>query len=85
MASRLDKDTAVFIVRIWQEPREIERAAPEWRGVVEHVPSGERRYFTDLSEITILIIPYLNGQKIKLDWCARWRQWLRRWKQALLI
>ncbi|GAB4280622.1 MAG: hypothetical protein Kow0092_36230 [Deferrisomatales bacterium] len=41
----------VFIVRLWREPREIEGAEPLWRGVIEEVRSGQRRYFDELEEI----------------------------------
>lgn len=44
-----------FIVRLWREGRERPDAVQEWRGVVEHVPSGERRYFLELSEIVAFI------------------------------
>jgi hypothetical protein len=38
----------VFIIRFWLEPREMQDAQPEWRGVIQHVESGEHRYFRDL-------------------------------------
>jgi hypothetical protein len=41
-------NTHVFILRFWSEPREIEDAEPEWRGVIEHVDSGDYRYFRTL-------------------------------------
>jgi len=56
--------TQVFIVRIWCEPREIEGAHGEWRGYLEHVHSGERRYVKSLQEITAVIDAIL--QKIKV-------------------
>jgi hypothetical protein len=37
--------THLFAVRIWLEPLSQEQA--EWRGKVEHVLSGEWRYFRD--------------------------------------
>jgi hypothetical protein len=54
-----EQDTHVFIVRIWREPREIEEAQAEWRGVVEHIPTGQRRYFKDMDEIKHFVQPYL--------------------------
>jgi hypothetical protein len=43
----------LFIVRVWFEPG----AAPgdEWRGSVEHVPSGSRRYFGALADLQSFI------------------------------
>ena len=41
--SSVARDTHVFIVRLWKEPREVDGAQPQWRGMIEHVPTGERR------------------------------------------
>ncbi len=46
-----DGDRNVFIVRIWREPRESEAAPTECRGVVEHVASGQRRFFRELGDL----------------------------------
>jgi hypothetical protein len=46
-----DSDRNVFIVRIWREPRESEIAPTECRGVVEHVASGQRRFFRELGDL----------------------------------
>lgn len=59
MAS-FEESTQVFIVRIWCEPREIEGAKPEWRGVIEHVSSGTRRYVLDISEIERFVSRYVT-------------------------
>lgn len=50
--------TYTFIVRVWWEPREIEGAAPIFRGVVEHVPSGAKHAVSDLLEIATVIERY---------------------------
>jgi hypothetical protein len=55
-----DESTRVFIVRAWREPREIEGAAHEWRGVIEYVPDGARQYWKDLVEITAFIARHLG-------------------------
>ena len=75
----LDKSTHVFIVRVWRERREIENVAPEWRGVIEHVPSGRRQYVNDLDEIGIFIMPYLEEFGIEPTLCWQVRQWLKHW------
>ena len=49
----------IFIVRIWLEPRELEGAAPQLRGTIEHVPSGMRRSVKALTEITDFIRAWL--------------------------
>ncbi len=53
-----------FIARFWLEPREIKDAKPIWRGVVEHVPTGQRRYLEDLDEIKAFISVYLQDTGI---------------------
>ena len=40
-----EKYTHVFTVRLWRERREGEREKPIWRGSVQHLQSGERKYF----------------------------------------
>jgi hypothetical protein len=45
----------LFIVRTWREPSTVVASA-EWRGMVEHVPSGQRRYFTRLEELDSFIL-----------------------------
>jgi len=40
----------LFVVRIWLEPGRTP-AEGQWRGSVEHVPSGERRYFAALEDL----------------------------------
>lgn len=75
----------VFIVRIWIEPREIAGAVVEWRGVIEHLPTQERRYLNDLAVIANFITPYLDGmgvqrvQEMQQGLPARLRRWLNRW------
>lgn len=51
-----------FIVRFWLEQRETERVAPVWRGVVEHVPSGERHYFLQIEDLPGIMAPYLKNK-----------------------
>lgn len=72
-----EDDTHVFIARIWLERRAIKGAPTVWRGMIEHVPSGERHYLKDLDDLTTFIMPYLAslGVKPKLSW--RVRQWLK--------
>jgi hypothetical protein len=76
----LEDSTQVFIVRVWLEPREIDGAPIAWRGVIEHVPSGERRYVRDLDDIPANIAPFLVGLGVDLGTQWRLRKWLRRLK-----
>jgi hypothetical protein len=59
MASLQEKDQT-FIVRLWLEPSETDDSVPQWRGVIENVQNGKRRYLKDLNEITAFIVPYLE-------------------------
>lgn len=43
--------THAFVVRLWQDRREVAGAVPEWRGRIEHVQSGDYAAFRDLSAI----------------------------------
>ena len=62
-----EDNTHAFVVRVWLEPREIEDAPPEWRGVIEHVPTGERRYLKNLDDIRRFIVSYLENMGVKLS------------------
>jgi hypothetical protein len=44
-----------FLVRTWREGGAA-GASAEWRGSVEHLPTKERRYFRDLSDLCAFII-----------------------------
>ena len=48
----------LFIVRMWQEPSQAVTA--HWRGYVEHVSSGQRLYFTSLTDLNDFI-----GQRLQ--------------------
>ncbi len=73
-----EDNTHVFIVRVWLEPREIEGAPLEWRGSVEHVPSGNRCYVKELGEIAGFVAPYLKQMGVKHGLCTRIKRWLNR-------
>jgi hypothetical protein len=64
-----------FIVKLWLEG---ETNLLSWHGQVTHVPSGERRYFKRLSEITDFISEYLEDSKAQTDLRSRMKDWLRR-------
>ena len=38
----------VFVIRFWPAPAGEEEA---WRGCVDHLPTGERRFFAQLGEL----------------------------------
>ena len=48
----IESDTFSFVVRIWYEGTASESHLPLWRGSIEHVGAGQRRYFVDLDEIS---------------------------------
>ena len=56
-----------FILRIWVEPREKANAEPEWRGVIEHVDTGERVYFNNLDQVSVLLSPYIEAMGVRAN------------------
>jgi hypothetical protein len=60
-------NTEAFILRVWLERREIKNAFPHWRGMIEHVSTGERRYFNHINDIPKLIKPFLKTPSNELD------------------
>ena len=65
--------TQSFIVKIWLEETFEETGKARWGGHITHVPSGERRYLKDLSDIGIFILPYLDSMRVRSGF--RWRVW----------
>jgi hypothetical protein len=76
----LERDTQVFIVRLWREPREVRGAKLAWRGVVEHIRSGNRRYVNDLAAISAFMVPYLEEMGIQVTSGWRMTRWPRGWR-----
>ena len=60
MVNQIPDTSHTFIARFWLESREIKDAKPIWRGVVEHVASGQRRYLQDLDEIKAFVASHLE-------------------------
>lgn len=46
-----------FVIRIWCEHSEQESVKPQFRGVIEHVISGQRQYLAD----TQVIIQFIQN------------------------
>ena len=47
----------LFIVRVWHEKSELAPGG-QWRGSVEHVPSGQRVHFITLEALTEFVSQY---------------------------
>jgi hypothetical protein len=69
----LEDRTTAFIVRIWCERGDTASLAPEWRGSVEHVQTGQRGFFRHLDAVIDFMKPHLEG--IGVD--AQQRFWER--------
>lgn len=41
----------VFVVRLWSEPRAVVGARSLWRGSVEQVSVGDKRYFATMDQL----------------------------------
>lgn len=67
-----------FIIRIWPEPREIKNRKPALRGTIEHIASREKYYFKSLSDLIVLITPYLDEMNVKQERAFQLLYWLKR-------
>jgi hypothetical protein len=74
-----ETNTQVFILRFWLERREVEGAEQFWRGMIEHVPTGERRYFNRIAEIPKIIKLFLKASDVNLDQRKSIWRWLKQW------
>lgn len=48
-----------YVIRIWFEHSEQENIKPQFRGVIEHVLSGQRQYLADTQSINQFIQNHL--------------------------
>ena len=69
-----EANTHSFIVKIRLE----EARQATWRGQLTHVPSGKRRAFSDLLDITAFIVPYLESMGVRIGFWQRVKQQLVR-------
>jgi hypothetical protein len=73
----IEERTFSFVVRIWWERRDIAGARPAWRGAVDDVQTGTRRYF----QSPRALCRYLEARTIPADapesWIARLRRRFR--------
>lgn len=56
----LEDNSVSFIVRFWCEGGADDRVTREWRGSIEHVPSGRRGFFRDIRAISEFMRPHLD-------------------------
>jgi hypothetical protein len=67
-----------FIIKLWLEDEGGETSRRTWHGYITHVPSGSRRYFKKLNDITDFITQYVDGNGAQTQRPSRLRNWLRR-------
>jgi len=72
-----EADTHVFIVRFWLEAREIAGRKRIWRGVIEHLASGKRRYLKEPREIVSFIEQYPEGGEFQRSPFQKSKKWLK--------
>lgn len=63
MSDRSIPHTHLFVIRIWEQV--IEHGRTEWRGRVQHVPTGEVHYFrewADMLSIVQQMLPETGGE-----------------------
>ena len=65
-----ETSTHAFVIRIWLEDTAGEDANNLWRGYITHIPSGDKQYIQNLSEIFFFVISYIEkiGIKIPFKW-----------------
>lgn len=56
----LEQSCSSFIVRIWGEPGARAEDGLCWRGSVEHVGTGQRRYFHDFAVLNQFIALWMQ-------------------------
>ena len=73
-----ESSTHSFIVKTWLEEANEGSGGATWRGLITHVPSGQQRYLSSLSEITTFIAAYLEDLGVRFGRLWRMKRWLNR-------
>ncbi len=55
------QSTELFVVRVWREPQS--EGSFEWRGRVQHMVSGETRYFRDWQALVTFLDAMLSDMQ----------------------
>lgn len=58
--NQFEANAQSFIVRLWCEHEDVTGHPQKWRGHIDHVPSGARRYFQELSAISQIIAEFVD-------------------------
>ena len=58
--TRFEKEAHSFVIRLWRENRDDPKNKAVWRGWVDHVQSGKRHYFQEVSTIQEIIAGYVS-------------------------
>lgn len=61
----LEEQSASFIVRIWKERESTATEEFAWRGSIEQVQTGEKKYFHDLRYIQTFMKPFMEDIGVK--------------------
>ena len=72
-----ENNTRVFMVKIWVEERTDGKIKTKWRGQIAHIPSNERRYFSDLFDIILFVLPYLRKMGIRIGFFWQFIDWYK--------
>ncbi|HEY7066769.1 MAG TPA: hypothetical protein VII06_35205 [Chloroflexota bacterium] len=70
--------TYVFIVRLWNEPRQFANAPPEWRGSIQDVTSQKPVYFRRFDRMTRFIAEQTGAWPMEASPVTRCRRFLDR-------
>lgn len=63
----LESNIHSFIIKIWLEEPARDNDPAIWRGRITHIPSGEKRYLSEIEEIRVFISPYLRKMGFDLS------------------
>jgi hypothetical protein len=73
----LDERSQTFVVKIWQERRDLPGVPSTWRGSVDDVRTGGRVYFATLREL----VDFLKQRSSMSMSTSPYIRLLRRWRK----
>lgn len=59
-----DRSTGAFLIRVWYEAREIDGGAPEFRGYIKNLHTGEERFVRDPANVSEQILRQMRDESL---------------------
>jgi hypothetical protein len=63
----LDERSFAFVVRVWEERRDLDGAPPTWRCSIDDVQSGARVYFESVAHACVFLRAHSGSERTEVE------------------